>query len=192
MSEGERKSDRREFFRESFARIMKPLAEYIDERFSLSDSRQVLRPPGAIAEKTFLETCYRCGACADICPAQAIILKITNDPATSGTPVIEPETAACVVCDGLLCTHHCPSGALQPLTSPLQIRMGLAVVNEETCVRSRGEDCGICVERCPIGPSAIQFRSHGPPVVIETGCTGCGVCQRDCPTTPRSIVVRPI
>jgi MauM/NapG family ferredoxin protein len=192
MNHDDPKSGRRDFFRNSFARLMKPLAEYLDERFSLSDNRHVLRPPGAIAEKAFLETCYRCGTCADICPAQAIILKITDDPAGSGTPVIEPDSAACVVCDGLLCTHHCPSGALQPLTSPLQIRMGLAVVNEDTCVRTHGEECGICVEHCPIGPSAIQYRSDSPPIVFENGCTGCGICQRDCPTTPKSIVVNPI
>ena len=98
---------------------------------------------------------------------------------------LDPNVMACVVCDGLKCMHVCPSGALVPI--PLgEINMGTAVWNYETCVRSHGENCTICIDQCPIGTVAIELRANMVHV-HESGCTGCGVCQQQCPTSPKSI-----
>jgi len=180
---------RRYFFREGLARLVGPLADFLHDRLDAAPPRKVLRPPGALPEDEFLNTCQRCGGCAEVCPAHAIWLS-TEGPA-AGMPFIDPDLAACVVCDGLLCTHQCPSGALRPLNEPRQIVMGLAEVSESLCVRSSGEDCRICVERCPIGAEALILVGSGPPIVREAGCVGCGVCQFYCPTRPRAIVVQP-
>jgi ferredoxin-type protein NapG len=70
------------------------------------------------------------------------------------------------------------------------IDMGTAEWDEMHCARSHGENCTICIDRCPIGSVAIEL-CDGRIHVIEKGCTGCGVCQQQCPTTPKSIVVIP-
>ncbi len=168
-----------------------PVADYLSERLPVPRPSNYLRPPGAIEESRFNETCLRCGNCINVCPAQCIISLDSSHMASAGTPVIDPDQAACVVCDGLKCTHVCPSGALTPLTDPRLIRMGLAEVYKSVCVRSRDEQCTICVDRCPMGSAALRFDDSGPPIVLADGCVGCGVCQLCCPTTPKAITVRP-
>lgn len=147
-----------------------------------------LRPPGSMEEQSFREMCIRCGNCVSACPAQCIKI----DPAGvkgHGAPYIEPEAMPCVVCDGLVCMRNCPSGAIVPTALGL-LDLGTAVWNAQTCVRSREEQCTICIDKCPIGSVAIELRD-GQVHVIEDGCIGCGVCQHECPTNPRSIVVIP-
>ena len=183
--------NRRSFFREALTRAVEPLADYIDQRFDLRAPRPRLRPPGAIEEALFVDACQRCGACVEVCPADAIFLFDDATGAASGTPAIDADKAACVVCDGLLCTHVCPSGALLPLDNPHSIRMGVAEVYDPLCVRSNGEACTICSDQCPIGRAVIRFPNDGPPTVTTPGCVGCGVCQLYCPTTPAAIVIKP-
>ena len=182
---------RRTFFRDATTRIIRPLANFIERRIDWPMETPRLRPPGAMIESALVETCYRCGACVEICPADAIFPLDKSAGEAAGTPVIDPDRAACVVCDGLQCTHVCPSGALLPVDQPHDIRMGVAEVYHTQCVRTAGETCTLCVDRCPIGETAIRFNDDGPPEVLA-GCVGCGVCQFYCPTTPKAIVVNPI
>lgn len=154
--------------------------------------RTLLRPPGALAEEEFLATCYRCGSCAESCPADAIWLLPQGPNPKAGTPCIDANLAACVVCEGLQCTQVCPSGALRRLEDPSQIRMGLARVLADDCVRTAGQDCTICVDRCPLGSSALRLGEADLPEVLSDGCVGCGICQLYCPTTPKAIVVEPL
>ncbi|HVT89789.1 MAG TPA: 4Fe-4S dicluster domain-containing protein [Tepidisphaeraceae bacterium] len=197
--------NRRRFFREGLRELLKPLSEAMVpieeairqlERLESAVPKPIknlpqttwLRPPGALQERSFLDTCSRCGTCVNVCPAQCIKI----DPAGfsgGGAPYIEPDIMPCVVCDGLVCMRDCPSGALVPTALGL-IDMGTAVWREENCLRSHGEECTICIDKCPIGEVAIELRD-GKVHVIEDGCTGCGVCQHDCPTSPKSIVVTP-
>jgi ferredoxin-type protein NapG len=184
-------NERRRFFRELSARMLRPLADYIEPRLPTSPRLVLLRPPGAIDETRFVDHCQRCGRCVEVCPANAIRTIRDPDPRINGTPFVDPDQRACVVCEGLQCTNVCPSGALNPLAHPWQIEMGVAEVYESLCVRSAGESCTICVDRCPLGATAIRFDDDGPPTVLSPGCVGCGVCQELCPTTPKAIVVRP-
>lgn len=138
----------------------------------------------------FNELCQRCGKCVQACPVQAIAPLSEGDLQRRGTPVIDADVVACVVCDGLHCTHVCPSGAILPVSSPHEIRMGVAEVYATLCVRSGGDGCRTCVDRCPLGAAAIQLVDEGPPEVLSPGCVGCGVCQLYCPTSPKAIVVQ--
>jgi len=191
-------NDRRRFFQSGLSRLLGPLANYIENKLpiELPVFRSRLRPPGALPETAFLETCFRCGSCADACPADAIALLDSHDDQLRGTPYIDPDRRACVICDDLSCMKVCPSGALS-LVDRLAIRIGLAKVNDDTCLRSAGEDCTTCVEACPLGEIAIKVGQDGRINVIDPresgqGCTGCGVCQEQCPTRPgRAIVVQP-
>lgn len=180
---------RRRFFHEAAVRAVGPLADYLASRLDPPETAIWLRPPGAIDETRFLEACRRCGACVDICPADAIYLIRGQSDAIDGTPAITPGVAPCVVCDGLQCTTVCPSGALLALTDASEIRMGLAAVDADRCLRATGEDCTLCVDRCPLGPVAIRFGGDGPPEVLGAGCVGCGVCQHACPPEPEAVVV---
>ncbi|HSV12791.1 MAG TPA: 4Fe-4S dicluster domain-containing protein [Tepidisphaeraceae bacterium] len=146
------------------------------------------RPPGALPEQQFRDTCSKCGECVNVCPAQCIKID-PNGAKGAGVPYIDVDSMPCVLCDGLLCMHNCPTGALVP--TPIgDIDMGTAVWHEETCLRTRGEDCTICVDQCPVGEMALVLRD-GRIEVLEAGCTGCGVCQHRCPTSPKSITVIP-
>lgn len=182
---------RRAFFREGFAKLVGPLGDFIEQRFDLPVERRLLRPPGALSEAEFLDTCYRCGSCVEVCPADAIYSAPASDENTVGTPVIDPDLAPCVVCEELACMKVCPSGALKLVAAPELIRMGRAKVSDAVCLRSSGEDCTICIDRCPIGDTALRTMDTGPPMVLDA-CVGCGVCQHYCPTTPKAIVVDPI
>jgi ferredoxin-type protein NapG len=178
---------------------MSPLADYLEKRLpsALHTSRPLLRPPGALQEADFLATCHRCGKCVEACPADAIRPLMSADPALNKTPHVDPDLRACVLCDELACMKVCPSGALQ-WTDRHAIRMGLAVVDFDLCLRSADEPCTLCVDRCPLGKSAIRLDDNGRVKVLSPdesghGCTGCGVCQEACPTRPtRAIRVHPL
>ncbi len=183
--------DRRAFFREAFTRFVQPVAEYLDTQIGthFPAEKVLLRPPGALPEAAFLETCLRCGNCVDSCPADAIQPSQSDQPNLAGTPYIDPDDQPCVVCDSLECMQVCPSGALRKL-SVHEIQIGLAEVNFDICLRSNGVDCLECVESCPIGEKAIRLDPEKRVEVLAVGCIGCGVCQYQCPTAPKSIVVR--
>lgn len=198
--------NRRRFFREGLRELLKPLANAAEplekaiRRFNADESgareapKKVslptfLRPPGALKpDQHFTDTCSRCGKCVEVCPANCIVID-SSCTRGGGAPFIDPLAMPCVVCEGLHCMQHCPTGALTPV-DVLGINMGLAVWNAQTCVRSKGQDCTICVDDCPIGAAAIRLQD-GDIRVLESGCVGCGVCQHKCPTWPRSIVVAP-
>lgn len=153
-----------------------------------------LRPPGALPEETFADTCSRCGKCVEVCPANAIKL---DENIAGGLPHIVARISPCVICDDLSCMKHCPSGALQPLPVGSMIEMGTADVDHMRCLRTDdggssdgGEDCRICVHQCPIGETALAVGDDHL-IAVREGCTGCGVCEQVCPTEPASIVVIP-
>ncbi|MGC8560345.1 MAG: 4Fe-4S dicluster domain-containing protein [Phycisphaerae bacterium] len=151
----------------------------------------ILRPPGALPEEDFLKTCSKCGKCVQACPVKCIVID-SEARIGDGFPYIVPALSACVVCEELACMKACPSGALK-LVDKTQIRMGIAVVDHGTCLRSHGEDCRLCVEACPLGSSAIVISEVSGRVLVKTnGCVGCGGCEHACPTEPVAVKIAPI
>src|SRR5271154_5151194 len=109
--------DRRRFFRQGLSKLLKPITSAIApfERVarkigeldpaapsapSKLPTNLWLRPPGAISEKQYLQTCSRGGQCVDACPAHCIKLDVSGKTGGGG-PYIDVNSAACVVCDGL-------------------------------------------------------------------------------------------
>ena len=159
-----------------------------------------VRPPGSVPEREFLEMCIRCGECFKACPNNVLQAQ-GFEQGLEGlwTPIVNADWAGCESsCNA--CGQVCPTGAIRalPLEEKRVARMGLAFVNESTCLPFVGtEECDLCVQECnAAGYEAIEFtqvqteldESGVPidgtgflaPVVLEEKCVGCGLCQTRC------------
>jgi Pyruvate/2-oxoacid:ferredoxin oxidoreductase delta subunit len=98
------------------------------------------------------------------------------------------------------CGQVCPTGAIRalPLEEKRVARIGLAVVDQQTCLPYAGrEACQLCVDECRLaGYDAFEFIRVGTeldaageplegsgflaPTVRADRCVGCGLCQTRC------------
>lgn len=146
-----------------------------------------LRPPGALQEPQFLNTCDReCIECLKACPYDAI-KRLGSEYAAEGTPAIIPDETPCYLCADLPCIEACPTGALR-LTDRPSVKMGLAKIDYGRCYVSQGQPCDYCVVRCPLDRDAIDWDANRLPRVSDIGCSGCGVCSYLCPADAIRIV----
>ncbi len=168
----------------------------------LSDPNPTLpvRPPGSVPEQEFLQMCIRCGECFKACPNN-VLQSQGFDQGLEGlwTPIVNADWAGCESsCNA--CGQVCPTGAIRalPLEEKKTTRMGLAIVDEVTCLPFANlEACQLCVDECnAAGYEAIEFTrvhtemdalgnpledsGHIAPVVIADKCVGCGLCQTRC------------
>lgn len=189
----EPRPDRRGFFRHGLSKTLGALLGMVEQAspVPIPATRTVLRPPGALAEKDFLRTCYRCGSCVDSCPVHAIKPLQTADEEQSGTPFIDADLQACRLCENLPCTKACPSGALARIRQQT-VRMGLAQWSSSRCLRTTGQDCRLCLDACPRGQAAIRLDANRLLKVDATACAGCGVCQQVCAARPKAIRAQPL
>lgn len=146
----------------------------------------VHRPPGAIDEFQFLAGCTRCGDCMTACPYDAIIKAPERLGSVAGTPVIEADAAACMMCVDFPCIASCEPGVLVDSIPPI---MGTARVTEHLCLAHHHTTCTVCSERCPVD-TAITL-TDGKPIINEDICTGCGVCRYVCPAPENAILLLP-
>lgn len=168
----------------------------------LDDPERVrpVRPPGSVPEKEFLEMCIRCGECFKACPNDVLQVQgFAQGLEGLWTPVVNANWAGCESsCNA--CGQVCPTGAIRalPLEEKRVARMGLAVVNESTCLPHAGrEACDLCVQECnAAGYHAIEYTQVGTetdeagdpiagsgylaPIVRDDKCVGCGLCQTRC------------
>ncbi|MDH4265434.1 MAG: 4Fe-4S binding protein [Deltaproteobacteria bacterium] len=154
---------------------------------------QLIRPPGALPETDFLQTCIRCGECMKSC--------ITNtlqpcfwESGLAGfwTPKMDLRFAPCEQnCN--VCGKVCPTQAIRslPLEEKTNAKVGTAVLRKEMClVWAQDKLCLICDEICPY--NAIVFRTvegYRRPFVIASRCNGCGFCEQRCPIQGDSAII---
>lgn len=158
-----------------------------------------LRPPGARPEQDFNALCIKCGQCVRACPYDTLRLAAAGDTIPIGTPYFLPRDVPCYMCPDIPCKVACPSGALDPaLTDVSRARMGLAVIDIESCLSWQGLRCEVCHRECPVTNKAITIANHPRkvskhalfvPLVHSDHCTGCGVCEKACPTDEPAIRV---
>jgi NAD-dependent dihydropyrimidine dehydrogenase PreA subunit len=143
--------------------------------------------------------CIRCGECFQACPSD-VLQPLGFEQGLEGlwTPQVVADWAGCASsCNA--CGQVCPTGAIRalPLDEKRHARMGLAIVNESTCLPFHGEACQLCVDECTAaGYDALEFIQVGTevdelglpiegtgtlaPVLIPDKCVGCGLCQTRC------------
>lgn len=162
-----------------------------------------LRPPGALAEASFLGACVRCGLCVRNCPYHTLALARPEEPAASGTPYFTARNIPCEMCENIPCVKACPTGALDhQLTDINQARMGVAVlIDHESCLNFLGLRCDVCYRVCPVIDKAITLdmvpnlrtgrHAMFLPTVHSDACTGCGKCEKSCVLEEAAIRVLP-
>lgn len=163
------------------------------------DGPRPVRPPGSVPEAEFLQMCIRCGECFQSCPSD-VLQPLGFQQGLEGlwTPHVVADWAGCASsCNA--CGQVCPTGAIRalPLEEKRHARMGLAIINESTCLPFNGEACQLCVDECTAaGYDALEFVAVGTevdelglpiegtgelaPLLITDKCVGCGLCQTRC------------
>lgn len=130
-----------------------------------------MRPPGTNAA-LLSEYCKTCGACAQACPEQIIVLGKGN------YPVLDFALGACTFCGA--CADACPSGAFSSEVEPEWLWKAEVT---STCLSLQGISCRACEDACE--PAAIRFRlaigGKSEPLIDQHQCTGCGACAYQCP-----------
>ena len=163
---------------------------------------EAIRPPGARAESEFLGACLRCGMCVRDCPYHILDLATLGQDTAAGTPHFVARGGPCEMCEDIPCVKACPSGALDPELTDINLaRMGLAVlVDHETCLNFLGLRCDVCYRVCPLSDKAITLeQQQNPrgryamfiPTVHSDQCTGCGKCEYACVLETAAIRVLP-
>ncbi len=169
--------NRKDFIKKGVFKFFRFLGETVGDNLGIL-SHTPIRPPGAIEEKLFIDTCEKCGKCVQACEQESIRFAGIEGKFLAGFPIVVPSERPCFVCDDLSCMKACPSGALK-LTDKLQIKMGIAFVNTEKCITYNDKECNICVMSCPFPEEAILIDENKHPLVNKS-CIGCGLCEYWC------------
>jgi polyferredoxin len=181
--------------------------------FDVETRERMVRPPGSLAEKDFLDRCIRCGECMKICPTNTLQPSLT-EAGVEGlwTPVLAPRIGFCEP-KCVLCSRVCPTGAIAEITlqekawdrviasKSNRVRVGTAFVDRSRCLPwANAEECGICAKACPDTIHAINLLSvdsvdsRGTEKVVKqphvdlAQCVGCGACEYACPLRERPAI----
>ncbi|CDR33414.1 4Fe-4S dicluster domain-containing protein [Criblamydia sequanensis] len=93
----------------SFTAPILEAIERMETLFPAEEEKVKERPPGSVIEESkFKELCTGCDACMIACPVNVIMI----DDLEKRTPLIYPEIAPCISCEGFPCIAACPTGAL--------------------------------------------------------------------------------
>jgi polyferredoxin len=139
-----------------------PAARVADALDANYDHR-VIRPPGAVEEREFLERCIRCAECMKVCPNNALHPAFF-EAGIEGiwTPILIARIGYCEH-SCVLCGDVCPTGAIQKITEEQKMGIGQKPISIGTAFYDIGRclpwsmsvPCIVCEEFCPTSPKAI-------------------------------------
>ncbi len=135
------------------------------------------RPPWAISEARFDDTCTNCGDCIHVCPTNILSF------GSGRLPIVDFTDNECTFCGK--CEMICEANALdkQDEQHTSQHAWNLSVTISDKCLSMRRITCRTCGDRCENG--AIQFQlevgGKATPQLSLDDCTGCGACIAPCP-----------
>jgi polyferredoxin/formate hydrogenlyase subunit 6/NADH:ubiquinone oxidoreductase subunit I len=157
---------------------------------------KLIRPPGSLDERQFLNRCVKCGECMKVCITnglQPTFLEAGIEGIWS--PVLVPRIGYCEYrCT--LCGQVCPTGAIKKLSpeEKANVKIGLAMIDKGRCLPfAHGTPCIVCEEVCPTPKKAIWYeevmvrtregkqQALKQPHVDLALCIGCGICETKCP-----------
>ena len=153
-------------------------------------NNRLIRPPGALPEKSFVSVCTGCGECLKVCPNNALQATFL-EAGLAGlfTPRLVPRIGYCEEhCN--FCGRVCPTEAIRPLSveEKQKIQMGVAKIDKTRCLAfEEGKICLVCNEQCSY--HAIVGDDKKRPMVKEEICTGCGICENKCPVDGESAII---
>jgi polyferredoxin len=126
-------------------------------------NEKVIRPPGAVEEREFLERCIRCAECMKVCPNNALHPAFFEGGLEGlWTPILIPRIGYCEF-SCVLCGQVCPTGAIQKIDEKQKMGIGQKPVSMGTAMYDQGRclpwamatPCIVCEEFCPTSPKAI-------------------------------------
>ena len=133
---------------------------------------KVIRPPGAVEERQFLERCIRCAECMKVCPNNALHPAFFESGIEGiWTPILIARIGYCEH-SCVLCGQVCPTGAIQKITEKEKLGLGVPPVKIGTAFYDHGRclpwamqtPCIVCEEFCPTSPKAIWVEEVEAPV----------------------------
>ena len=135
--------------------------------------QQPFRPPWAVDEVIFDDTCTNCGDCITACPTKIISF------GRGRLPVVDLSDHKCTFCGD--CEAICHANALLKQADKRAWQLVASVA--ETCLSIQRVTCRSCGEQCDF--DAIKFRlevgGKATPEILLDDCTGCGACIAPCP-----------
>jgi polyferredoxin len=132
---------------------------------------RVIRPPGSVGEKEFLERCIRCAECMKVCPNNALHPAFFESGIEGlWTPILIPRIGYCEH-SCVLCGDVCPTGAIQKITEEQKLGIGQKPISIGTAFYDLGRclpwsmaiPCIVCEEFCPTSPKAIWIEEDDVP-----------------------------
>jgi MauM/NapG family ferredoxin protein len=155
----------------------------------------LIRPPGALPEPEFLQSCARCGECLRACPTNTLQPDWYRAGAEGlWAPRMNLRHAACDQ-DCNACGLVCPTESIRPLSliERRHARVGVAVILRDKCLPwAQDRRCLVCEEQCPYSAVVLQQDNRyrfGLPVVETDKCNGCGRCEDRCPVAGDSAIM---